>query len=195
MNENLRNEANAKLPPELGTPEAGVLGFVHLLSYQLEVAEDYLSYWLDAYYQLRLQYERERREAPDSCFIRREDLEAVMRKLWRETLNKGEREEAAKRLEQRVSAADENKRERHLKDFEPVPPALASPAAAAFKCEQKARLEELRKRGVTMGMIAQASDGMVTEGLMLDILGGRRVAIEDYRLLKKAMDAAAPPEK
>lgn len=191
------SDAKTNLPPELGTPEAGVLGFLNLLSYQLEVAEDYLSYWLDAYYQLRLQYERERSEAPDSCFIRRAELEEVMRKLWRETLNKGEHEEAAKRLEQRVSAADEKKREMRLKDFEPVPPAPASPAAAAaaFKREQKERLEELRKRGVTMGMIAQASDGMITEGLMLDILGGKRVAIEDYRLLKKAMDAAAPPEK
>lgn len=177
--------------PELGSTEAGVLGFVHLLSYQLEITEEYLAYWLDAYYQLRRAYEQEHAPEPDSTVLRRSDLEPVIRKLWDETLDKRYRAEAAKRLAERNAAPPAKIDGSTLAGFEPVQVNKESPAAAAaYKRAQKARLEELRKRGIGLGAIAAASGGMVTEGLLMDIIDAKRVAIADYRLVEAAMAAA-----
>lgn len=177
--------------PALGTTEAGVLGFVHLLSYQLEVTEEYLAYWLDAYYQLRRAYEQEHAPEPDSTVLRRSDLEPVIRKLWDETLDKRYRAEAAKRMAERKAAEPAKIEGETLAGFEPVSASKEAPAAAAaYKRAQKARLEELRKGGIGLGAIAAASGGMVTEGLLMDILDAKRVAIADYRLVEAAMAAA-----
>ena len=42
----------------IGTPEAALASCVNLFSRLFNVPEDYARYYLDMYYQLRLQYER-----------------------------------------------------------------------------------------------------------------------------------------
>lgn len=176
--------------PELGTTEAAVAGFVNLLAHTLEVTEEALSFWLDSYYQLRQQYERENAPEPDPTIIRRADLEPVIRKLWDETLHKGCRKEAAKRLAEKeaTEAPPKKAEDPALSGFEPVSPPPSPAAAAAFKREQKERLDKLRKEGTaTIGKLCES--GLVTHDMVLGALNGQKMPIEDWRLLKAAMDA------
>lgn len=168
--------------PELGSAEAGVLGLVNLMSFSLGVDEALLSYWLDSYYQLRLQYERENSPEPDPTILHRSDLEPVLRQLWEETLHKSCRKEAAKRLDdrqqvtrkriepeiypvERIAPADLEEIQDPLSGMEVVPPALSpAAAAAAFKRRTRDWLLEQRAAGLTIADIVKAGAGKITDG-------------------------------
>ncbi len=195
--------------PELGSAEAGVLGLVNLMSFSLGVDEALLSYWLDSYYQLRLQYERENSPEPDPTILHRSDLEAVLRQLWEETLHKSCRKEAAKRLDdrqqvtrkriepeiypvERIAPADLEEIQDPLSGMEVVPPALSpAAAAAAFKRRTRDWLLEQRAAGLTIADIVKAGAGKITDGQILTILDGGRQPIEVYRTLDAALDKVA----
>lgn len=195
--------------PELGSAEAGVLGLVNLMSFSLGVDEALLSYWLDSYYQLRLQYERENSPEPDSTILHRSDLEPVLRQLWEETLHKSCRKEAAKRLDdrqqvtrkriepeiypvERIAPADLEEIQDPLSGMEVVPPALSpAAAAAAFKRRTRDWLLEQRAAGLTIADIVKAGAGKITDGQILTILDGGRQPIEVYRTLDAALDKVA----
>ena len=195
--------------PELGSAEAGVLGLVNLMSFSLGVDEALLSYWLDSYYQLRLQYERENSPEPDPTILHRSDLEPVLRQLWEETLHKSCRKEAAKRLDdrqqvtrkriepeiypvERIAPADLEEIQDPLSGMEVVPPALSpAAAAAAFKRRTRDWLLEQRAAGLTIADIVKAGAGKITDGQILTILDGGRQPIEVYRTLDAALDKVA----
>lgn len=195
--------------PELGSAEAGVLGLVNLMSFSLGVDESLLSYWLDSYYQLRLQYERENSPEPDPTILHRSDLEPVLRQLWEETLHKSCRKEAAKRLDdrqqvtrkriepeiypvERIAPADLEEIQDPLSGMEVVPPALSpAAAAAAFKRRTRDWLLEQRAAGLTIADIVKAGAGKITDGQILTILDGGRQPIEVYRTLDAALDKVA----
>lgn len=195
--------------PELGSAEAGVLGLVNLMSFSLGVDEALLSYWLDSYYQLRLQYERENSPEPDPTILHRSDLEPVLRQLWEETLHKSCRKEAAKRLDdrqqvtrkriepeiypvERIAPADLEEIQDPLPGMEVVPPALSpAAAAAAFKRRTRDWLLEQRAAGLTIADIVKAGAGKITDGQILTILDGGRQPIEVYRTLDAALDKVA----
>ena len=158
--------------PELGSAEAGVLGLVNLMSFSLGVDEALLSYWLDSYYQLRLQYERENSPEPDPTILHRSDLEAVLRQLWEETLHKSCRKEAAKRMDDRHPTGE--------------------PDAIIFKRMQKERLEELRSLGLHIAQIEEASDGALTDHQILSILEGSKQPLAIYRVLCSTLDKLEP---
>ena len=195
--------------PELGSAEAGVLGLVNLMSFSLGVDEALLSYWLDSYYQLRLQYERENSPEPDPTILHRSDLEPVLRQLWEETLHKSCRKEAAKRLDdrqqvtrkriepeiypvERIAPADLEEIQDPLSGMEAVTPALSpAAAAAAFKRRTRDWLLEQRAAGLTIADIVKAGAGKITDGQILTILDGGRQPIEVYRALDAALDKVA----
>ena len=186
--------------PTIGSAEAGVLGLVNLMAFALELDEEKLAYWLDSYYQLRRQYEAETAPAPDPTILRKSDLEPVLRQLWQETLKKSCQKEASKRMAERKAEKPPQpeiypvtpiKTEDILNDelIEGLAPAAA--AAAAYKRNVKARLEEARKQGTSIGKIVHASDGLLSENQLLTILDGGRLPIGTYRDLAAVLDQFA----
>ena len=185
--------------PTIGSAEAGVLGLVNLMAFALELDEEKLAYWLDSYYQLRRQYEAEIAPEPDPTILRKSDLEPVLRQLWQETLKKSCQKEASKRMAERKAEKPPQpeiypvtpiKTEDILNDelIEGLAPAAA---AAAYKRNVKARLEEARKQGTSIGKIVHASDGILSENQLLTILDGGRLPIGTYRDLAAVLDKFA----
>ena len=190
--------------PTIGSAEAGVLGLVNLMAFALELDEEKLAYWLDSYYQLRRQYEAETAPAPDPTILRKSDLEPVLRQLWQETLKKSCQKEASKRMAERKA---EKPQQPEIYPVTPIRPedipaeplindelieGLApAAAAAAYKRNVKARLEEARKQGTSIGKIVHASDGLLSENQLLTILDGGRLPIGTYRDLAAVLDKFA----
>ena len=190
--------------PTIGSAEAGVLGLVNLMAFALEIDEEKLAYWLDSYYQLRRQYEAETTPEPDPTILRKSDLEPVLRQLWQETLKKSCQKEASKRMaERKVDKLPQPEiypvTPIRPEDI-PAEPAISdelieglAPAAAAavYKRNVKARLEEARKQGTSIGKIVHASDGLLSENQLLTILDGGRLSIGTYRDLAAVLDKFA----
>ena len=189
--------------PTIGSTEAGVLGLVNLMAYALELDEEKLAYWLDSYYQLRRQYEAETSPEPDPTILRKSDLEPVLRQLWQETLKKSCQKEASKRMAERKT---DRSPQPEIYPVTPIRPedipaeplisdelikGLAPAAAAAYKRTVKARLEDARKQGTSIGKIVHASDGLLSENQLLTILDGGRLPIGNYRDLAAVLDKIA----
>ena len=195
---------------QLGAAETAVVSLVNLISTATGANEEKLAFWLDAYYQARLAYEKENAPEPDPTILHRSDLEPVLRQLWEETLHKSCRKEAAKRLDdrqqvtrkriepeiypvERIAPADLEELQDPLSGMEVVPPALApaAAAAAAFKRRTRDWLLEQRAAGLTIADIVKAGAGKITDGQILTILDGGRQPIEVYRTLDAALDKVA----
>lgn len=193
---------------QLGAAETAVVSLVNLISTATGANEEKLAFWLDAYYQARLAYEKENAPEPDPTILHRSDLEAVLRQLWEETLHKSCRKEAAKRLDdrqqvtrkriepeiypvERIAPADLEEIQDPLSGMEVVPPALSPAAAAAFKRRTRDWLLEQRAAGLTIADIVKAGAGKITDGQILTILDGGRQPIEVYRTLDAALDKVA----
>lgn len=193
---------------QLGDAETAVVSLVNLISTATGANEEKLAFWLDAYYQARLAYEKENAPEPDPTILHRSDLEPVLRQLWEETLHKSCHKEAAKRLDdrqqvtrkriepeiypvERISPADLEEIQDPLSGMEVVPPALSPAAAAAFKRRTRDRLLEQRAAGLTIADIVKAGAGKITDGQILTILDGGRQPIEVYRALDAALDKVA----
>lgn len=192
----------------LGDPETAVVSLVNLISTATGANEQKLAYWLDAYYQARLAYEKANAPEPDPTILRRADLEPVIRQLWEESLHKSCRKEAAKRLDdrgpikrkkiepeiypvERIETADLQELQDPLSGMEVVPPALSPAAAAAFKRRTRDWLLEQRAAGLTIADIVKAAAGSITDGQLLTILDGGKQPIEVYRALDAALDKVA----
>lgn len=194
---------------QLGDAETAVVSLVNLISTATGANEEKLAFWLDAYYQARLAYEKENAPEPDPTILHRSDLEAVLRQLWEETLHKSCRKEAAKRLDdrqqvtrkriepeiypvERIAPADLEDIQDPLSGMEVVPPALSpAAAAAAFKRRTRDWLLEQRAAGLTIADIVKAGAGKITDGQILTILDGGRQPIAVYRALDAALDKVA----
>ena len=72
-------------PPALGSTAAAVQSCVSLLATVTGQREEYLAYWLDLYYQVRLMHDGIKRQ-PDAQGITREELLPLLRELWGEAL-------------------------------------------------------------------------------------------------------------
>lgn len=66
--------------------------------------------------------------------------------------------------------------------------------AAAFKTKTVEQLQRMRKSGLTAGRIEEISRGSVTVDDVLNILARKRVPIEIYRALAKALEKAEKGE-
>lgn len=157
---------------QLGAAETAVVSLVNLISTATGANEEKLAFWLDAYYQARLAYEKENAPEPDPTILHRSDLEAVLRQLWEETMHKSCRKEAAKRLDDRQPKGE--------------------PDAIIFKRMQKERLEELRSLGLHIAQIEEASDGALTDHQILSILEGSKQPLAIYRVLCSTLDKLEP---
>lgn len=194
---------------QLGAAETAVVSLVNLISTATGANEEKLAFWLDAYYQARLAYEKENAPEPDPTILHRSDLEPVLRQLWEETLHKSCHKEAAKRLDdrqqvtrkriepeiypvERIAPTDLEEIQDPLSGMEVVPPALSPAAAAAtFKRRTRDWLLEQRAAGLTIADIVKAGAGKITDGQILTILDGGRQPIEVYRTLDAALDKVA----
>ena len=190
---------------QLGAAETAVVSLVNLISTATGANEEKLAFWLDAYYQARLAYEKENAPEPDPTILRKSDLEPVLRQLWQETLKKSCQKEASKRMAERKA---EKLPQPEIYPVTPIKPedipaeplindelieglAPAAAAAAAYKRNVKARLEEARKQGTSIGKIVHASDGILSENQLLTILDGGRLPIGTYRDLSAVLDKFA----
>lgn len=194
---------------QLGAAETAVVSLVNLISTATGANEEKLAFWLDAYYQARLAYEKENAPEPDPTILHRSDLEPVLRQLWEETLHKSCRKEAAKRLDDRkptnrkkiepeiypvdpITPADLQELQDPLSGMEVVEPVLSpAAAAAAFKRRTRDWLLEQRAAGLTIADIVKAAAGGITDGQLLTILDGGKQPIEVYRALDSALDKVA----
>ena len=188
---------------QLGAAETAVVSLVNLISTATGANEEKLAFWLDAYYQARLAYEKENAPEPDPTILRKSDLEPVLRQLWQETLKKSCQKEASKRMAERKA---EKPPQPEIYPVTPIRPedipaeplisdelieGLAPAAAAAYKRNVKARLEAARKQGTSIGKIVHASDGLLSENQLLTILDGGRLPIGTYRDLAAVLDKIA----
>lgn len=202
---------------QLGDPETAVISLVNLISTATGANEEKLAFWLDAYYQARLAYEKATAPEPDPTILRRSDLEPVLRQLWDETLHKSCHKEAAKRMEERkpkkskvdlqtlsvteykpitIRAEDLEEADHSALELLGIAPTAdepaVSPAAAAFKVQQRNRLVELRSLGLHIAQIEEASAGALTDHQILSILEGSRQPVAVYRVLCSALDKLEP---
>ena len=210
MNENER--------PVLGTTEAAVLTCVELIARSAQMSEEHMAYWLDLYYQIRSRHEAGKSTSTDELLRLLEKLEAKIDGLTvavkvEETPHpsaaptpspQGEGNESDKivytdgvkkfsdYVEERMKQAEKRK---------PTPPAAdqrvmaekqgipkMTRGDARFKAVAAERLRAVRANGVTVLMIAEESDGALTEGAILDILEAKYRPLSDYRALAAALD-------
>lgn len=196
--------------PALGSQEAAVRSIVNLISLATHTDEEKLAYWLDAYYQAREAYERDRRR-PDYDVVMR-----AMNKDWppsapEPTEETGKPSSGAARhlppgegitgpepeskelppaimkssrvLPSADQAAIQNKKRTRSQEA-----AAADKSQRAYKMRVADRLRKVRAEGVTTAQIVEAGHGSVPDGAVLGIVGGEFRPIEDYRAIEAALD-------
>lgn len=156
----------------IGTPEAAVRSCVSLIAAVTAQREEVMAYWLDLYYQVRTQYEREKKPAEET--ITKKELSAMLRDMMQQTLQ-GET----------PAGRTSKKAEKKAAPTQKKPP---TPRDSAYKRDVAARLDEAKKRGITVAQIAAAADqGQLTEGEILSILERKIMPPELYRELDIAL--------
>ena len=190
MSIRLRDE-NAQERPEIGTPLAAVETCVSLIAGMFSQSESVVAYCLDLYYQTRRRYEQAEGEE-EPVLIRAEDLLPALRRLWLEVLSSTEPQPPA------VRAAELERVELNEKPPEPEPPKSersakpAAPApnaeAAKLKRETRARLTELRKQGLTLARIREASGGKLNDDQIMNVLECKPAPVAVYLILAAALD-------
>lgn len=158
--------------------------FVELMAVGFEVSDEWLSKWLEIYYQIRRA---------------KEDAEKELRLLIHPTTDAAQLREEVERAARRspedefiskAAAPEEPPEEVQVTQdaFEPVPPPVPTrgTAAAKFKRDVRDRLEALRKKNVPLQSIIDASGGAVSMSEILDVLQCAKV---DYSVYKE-LDAA-----
>ena len=181
----------------IGTPEAALASCVNLFSRLFNVPEDYARYYLDMYYQLRLQYERgDEPEPPKKTKKPRPAYET------RRTMNDPEK---------LPEAAPETEREEKFQEVLASVNAGSAPRktagdhaignhhaadAAAEKRRIRDRLLQMRQNGVSTPQIIKGGNGCITEDQIRLIVDAKPVPIAVYRVLDGVLEtlAAAPPE-
>lgn len=181
----------------IGTPEAALASCVNLFSRLFNVPEDYARYYLDMYYQLRLQYERgDEPEPPKKTKKPRPAYET------RRTMNDPEK---------LPEAAPETEREEKFQEVLASVNAGSAPRkaagdhavgnhhaaeAAAEKRRIRDRLLQMRQNGVSTPQIIKGGNGCITEEQIRLIVDAKPVPIAVYRVLDGVLEtlAAAPPE-
>lgn len=164
---------NEKITEEMiGTPEAAVRSCVSLIAAVTAQREELIAFWLDLYYQVRKQYEKSQKPAEDT--ITKKELAAMMRDLLEQSLQ-GETPAGRTSKKAEKKAAPPQKKP-------------STPRDSAYKREVATRLDEAKKRGITVAQIAAAADqGQLTEGEILSILERKIMPPELYRELDIAL--------
>lgn len=184
--------------PELGTSEAAIKGCVNLIASRCGESEEVVHYWLDLYFQVRL-------AACVNADRRRRDAELIKRipQVFGTPAEKGQDAEeecpAPESLGKEDTTAQDAppiKQTSTLTGFEPVTRSKQGAPrgntngsdAAKFKRETLARLMRMRGDGLTIDGIVSASNGTLTDGVVLNILQARKMSISHYRLLAAVLD-------
>jgi len=181
---------------KIGTPEAALASCINLFSRLFNVPEDYARYYLDMYFQLRLQCERgDEPEPPKKAKKPRPPYQAKRTMNDPEKLPAvpdGERKERFEEVLASVNAGAAPKKatgehaigNHHAAD------------AAADKRRIRDRLLQMRQNGLSTPALLRAAGGNITAAQVTDIIEAKSVPIAVYRLLDKVLEmlAAAPPE-
>lgn len=204
MSIRLRDE-NADSRPEIGTPLAAVETCVSLIAGMFSQSESVVAYCLDLYYQTRRRYEQEVGDE-EPVFIRAEELLPALRTLWLEVLNATEPKPVPP--EPTKPAPDSKPEPKPAPKPKPAPPAKTPPKpepettvkpqpdqapkyaaeAAKLKREVCARLDDLRKKGLTLARIREAAGGNINDDQIMAILERKPVPVAVYRVLAAALD-------
>ena len=175
--------------------------FVALMADDLELSPDWLQKWLEIYYRLRRAQEK---------------AEEELKLLIYPTMDAEDLSEAISRAAVRPSPADAFIRSvAEPPEAEAPPPAAEEPetgeepaaaelagfeavevkteglrgaAARKFKRDQRMRLDEIRRRGVSLQNLAVASDGKLTIKDLLSVLECANVEFSIYKALKATLD-------
>ncbi|MBR3272387.1 MAG: hypothetical protein IKF98_00575 [Clostridia bacterium] len=179
----------ADIAPTIGTPEAAVRACVALIASVTGQPEELTERYLDLYYQVRRQADREK--AQKDFFLSCDDGTPMLTLID----NVGRPAPTSSAAETPSAAAAPARKK---VDFEEV---LASASAGAkmpekpknapygkIKAEIRDRFVALRAQGMTLAQTVNLSGNKVTENQILNIMNGSKVGMDAYNALEDAMN-------
>lgn len=180
----------------IGTPEAALASCVNLFSRLFNVPEDYARYYLDMYYQLRLQYERDDEpEPPKKTKKPRPPYQAKRTMNDPGKLPEGPGEERKEMFEEVLASVNAGSAPKKATGEHAIGNHHAADAAAE-KRRIRDRLLQMRQNGLSTPQIIKGGNGCITEEQIREIVDAKPVPIAVYRLLDGILEslAGAPPE-
>lgn len=150
--------------------------YVRLAAHACEQEPEDFRQILEGYYELR-------RAAEDDLQVR--IFPTLSAEQLREEVERAARLSPADEFIAKTAAPEEPPAETQVAQdaFEPVPPPVPTrgTAAAKFKRDVRDRINALRKQGVSLQSIIDATGGAVSMGEILDVLQAARVEYQVYR--------------